>query len=224
MARWLIRAAVKLLLRLRWAYFHIHPGYVKFYMDREHKEAHFQHLRTNSIHSDFSFSDPVDQPCSTPSRWGTKWLCFLWHYNLSSASRFVDGIGHSLRAYGITIPFTDYGVFVIRRVKTPDPSMVASEEAGLEHQEKVQADEPANEKSRRVYYQDIVYSVCNDLDKLLPGITVCGSWAEPSTQVQDRMKVLRKVLAHVPAKVLMEAKEKADCPTLIVPAECPDSV
>ena len=90
----------------------------------------------------------------------------------------------------------------------------------LRHQERMQTDDPANEKRRRVYYQDIVYSVCNDLDKILPGTTVCGSWAEPSTEVQDRMKALRKVLAYVPAKVLMEAKEKAGCPMFIVPADC----
>ena len=93
-------------------------------------------------------------------------------------------------------------------------------EEWLRHQERMQTDDPANEKRRRVYYQDIVYSVCNDLDKILPGTTVCGSWAEPSTEVQDRMKALLKVLAHVPAKVLMEAKEKAGCPTFIVPADC----
>jgi hypothetical protein len=53
-----------------------------------------------------------------------KWLCFWWHYNLSAVSRFVDGIGHSLRAYGVTIPFTDFGVFVVRRVRAPDDQYV----------------------------------------------------------------------------------------------------
>lgn len=95
----------------------------------------------------------------------------------------------------------------------------ANEEEWLRHQEKMQADEPANEKRRRVYYQDIVYAVCNELDKILPGTTVCGSWAEPSTEVQERMKAIRRVLANVPAVTLIQAKEKAGYPTFIVPAE-----
>ena len=112
-------------------------------------------------------------------------------------------------------------------------------EEWLRHQERMQTDEPANEKRRRVYYQDIVYAVCNRLDKVTPGTTVCGSWAEPSTNVQDRLddviqrwsdardriesleaelKALRYVMSHVPSRVLMEATNKAGCPTLIVPA------
>lgn len=98
--------------------------------------------------------------------------------------------------------------------------MTINEEEWLKHQKRMQADEPANEKSRRVYYQDIVYAVCNELDKILPGTTVCGSWAEPSTEVQERMKAIRKVLSHVPGRVLMKAKEEAGYPTFIVPADC----
>jgi len=81
--------------------------------------------------------------------------------------------------------------------------------------------------------------VCNRLDKVSPGTTVCGSWAEPSTNVQDRLddaiqrwsdardkiesleaeiKALRYLMSHVPSRVLIEAKENAGCPTLIVPA------
>ena len=42
---------VKFLIRLRWIYFHLHPFYFKFYMDSEHTEAHFQHIKTGAIHS-----------------------------------------------------------------------------------------------------------------------------------------------------------------------------
>ena len=36
--------------RLRWFWFHLHPDYIKFYMDAN--EAHFQNIRTGNIHSD----------------------------------------------------------------------------------------------------------------------------------------------------------------------------
>lgn len=39
-----------LILRLRWAYFHVNPNYVKFKMSPT--EFHFWNKRTNSIHSD----------------------------------------------------------------------------------------------------------------------------------------------------------------------------
>jgi hypothetical protein len=49
-----------------------------------------------------------------------------------------------------------------------------------------------DEKARRVYYQDIVYSVCNALDRIFakrPGRgVVCGTADEPSTQVQELMQ------------------------------------
>ena len=44
---------LNLLFRMRWAYFHAHPGYTKFYMDNARTEAHFFHARTNSLHSDY---------------------------------------------------------------------------------------------------------------------------------------------------------------------------
>lgn len=34
-------ALLSVLCRVRWAYFHIHPGYTKFYADEAHTEAHF---------------------------------------------------------------------------------------------------------------------------------------------------------------------------------------
>lgn len=53
-----------------------------------------------------------------------------------------------------------------------------------------------DEKNRRIYYQDIVYAVCNELDRAFgkrvrrgEGV-VCGTIDEPSTQVQTFMKEL----------------------------------
>lgn len=42
-----------------------------------------------------------------------------------------------------------------------------------------------DEKQRRIYYQDIVYSVCNALDDMTTRIIVCGTLNAPSTSVQD---------------------------------------
>jgi hypothetical protein len=54
------------------------------------------------------------------------------------------------------------------------------------------------EKSRRIYYQDIVYAVCNALDRIdgrKPGQgIVCGTFDSPSDQVQRRMEALEKNL------------------------------
>lgn len=51
------------------------------------------------------------------------------------------------------------------------------------------------EKRRRVYYQDIVYAVCNVLDSLQPdGVRiVCGTIGEPSTQTQDGVENLMEL-------------------------------
>jgi hypothetical protein len=68
-------------------------------------------------------------------------------------------------------------------------------DAYLRNQERMQADDPETEKLRRVYYQDIVYEVCNLLDTVCPGTTVCGSWAEPSREVQERVSGLIKRLS-----------------------------
>lgn len=43
-----------------------------------------------------------------------------------------------------------------------------------------------DEKRRRVYYQDIVYQICNALDRM-GGTIVCGTVEEPSTAVQTRV-------------------------------------
>ena len=53
------------------------------------------------------------------------------------------------------------------------------------------------EKQRRIYYQTIVYSVCNLLDQGYTGSIVCGTIEEPSTECQDvlstRLDTERKV-------------------------------
>ena len=63
------------------------------------------------------------------------------------------------------------------------------------------------EKERRIYYQDIVYTVCNFLDKIDGKRTgrngiVCGTADSPSRAVQDRMELL--------VQELKELREKAN--------------
>lgn len=50
------------------------------------------------------------------------------------------------------------------------------------------------EKDRRVYYQDIVYAVCAKLDMISPSPVVCGTVEEPSTQVQDAVSKLLRIV------------------------------
>ncbi|CAM0088503.1 hypothetical protein VPHK567_0243 [Vibrio phage K567] len=54
----LIRAILWLFIQARWAYFHISPSYKKFYMIAD--EAHFQHLKRGTIHSNLSLRDAND--------------------------------------------------------------------------------------------------------------------------------------------------------------------
>lgn len=49
------KSLIMTLVHLRWAYFHIHPNYTKFYMDAGKTEAHFQHKKTGHIHSNFKW-------------------------------------------------------------------------------------------------------------------------------------------------------------------------
>ena len=42
-----------------------------------------------------------------------------------------------------------------------------------------------SEKERRIYYQDIVYHVCNILDKYARRRVTCGTYNSPFTDVQD---------------------------------------
>lgn len=53
MAKFLIMAMV----HIRWAYFHVNPMYVKFYMDSEHTESHFQHRTRGSLHSNMYWQE-----------------------------------------------------------------------------------------------------------------------------------------------------------------------
>ena len=46
------------------------------------------------------------------------------------------------------------------------------------------------EKDARIYYQDIVYVVCNWLDAMLTQQTICGTLETPSQGVQDGMKLV----------------------------------
>ena len=55
----MIKTLIMLLVKLRWAYFHIHPHYVKFWMDSERTEAHFQNVKDGSIHSNYVW---IDEP------------------------------------------------------------------------------------------------------------------------------------------------------------------
>lgn len=47
-----------------------------------------------------------------------------------------------------------------------------------------------HERRRRVYYQNIVYSVCDTLDALSGGTIVCGTVKEPTGEVQQATKQL----------------------------------
>lgn len=44
---------LRFLLSLRWAYFHVHPGYTKVYMDEARSELWFFHAKTNSLHCNY---------------------------------------------------------------------------------------------------------------------------------------------------------------------------
>lgn len=58
------------------------------------------------------------------------------------------------------------------------------------------------EKNRRIYYQDIVYKVCNILDQIYRQRVqdwtpvVCGTYETPTTQVQDLMRRLEGELGQ----------------------------
>jgi len=47
------------------------------------------------------------------------------------------------------------------------------------------------EKQRRIYYQDIVYAVCNIIDRNVGGSLWVGSVDDPSTEVQDTLAKCR---------------------------------
>ncbi len=42
---------LKLFIGLRWAYFHVHPSYKKFYFDADDKDGMFQNIKDGSLHA-----------------------------------------------------------------------------------------------------------------------------------------------------------------------------
>lgn len=59
------------------------------------------------------------------------------------------------------------------------------------------------EKRRRVYYQDLVYGVCNWIDRILGGRCICGTSESPHNQlpallekISDELTILRSALAE----------------------------
>lgn len=47
-------------LKLRWAYFHVHPSYYKFSI--EGTEFHFQNVKTGTLHSQITIEFNEDSP------------------------------------------------------------------------------------------------------------------------------------------------------------------
>lgn len=54
-----MKLLITILLRLRWAYFHIHPGYKKVYFDEN--EYLFHHEKTNVLVADYRFCSPEEK-------------------------------------------------------------------------------------------------------------------------------------------------------------------
>jgi hypothetical protein len=48
---------LKILINIRWQYFHLHPHYLKFSMSSNSNECHFQHAKTGGIHSNIIIAD-----------------------------------------------------------------------------------------------------------------------------------------------------------------------
>lgn len=54
-----------------------------------------------------------------------------------------------------------------------------------------------DDKEKRIYYQDIVYAICNTIDAHYKTSVVCGSVNNPSTEVQDTIEdVFNKLKEH----------------------------
>ena len=66
------------------------------------------------------------------------------------------------------------------------------------------------EKERRVYYQDIVYRVCDSLDAFDGNVhdsgLVCGTADDPRTQVQDRLDQILSELEQI--RILVDGLRK----------------
>ena len=74
------------------------------------------------------------------------------------------------------------------------------------------------EKERRIYYQDIVYVVCNIIDQELGTKLVCGTVDEPSTEVQDK---LSEIMSGEPEGYAGFIRKLPHSPRLST--ECPES-
>jgi hypothetical protein len=67
------------------------------------------------------------------------------------------------------------------------------------------------ERIRRAYYQDIVYYVCNALDRFYNSKTVCGTSARPTTHVQERLKeVLAKAHSYTTRERIIHLAERGN--------------
>lgn len=58
MRTYILKTVLRILVKLRWVYFHLHPGYVKFTVNAGDEEAYFFfffffHAKTNSIHHNY---------------------------------------------------------------------------------------------------------------------------------------------------------------------------
>lgn len=47
------------MVKIRWAYFHIHPSYMKFKMSAD-SESYFQHSKTGEICCNFTWNDRAE--------------------------------------------------------------------------------------------------------------------------------------------------------------------
>lgn len=47
---------LKILMLIRWTYFHVNPNYIKFYMGIDGTEAHFQRKKLGTIHSNYEIN------------------------------------------------------------------------------------------------------------------------------------------------------------------------
>ena len=56
-SRWVLRVLVKGVLKVRWAYFHLSPTYVKVVRDTKGKEVHFYNRKTNTLHCQYTVSE-----------------------------------------------------------------------------------------------------------------------------------------------------------------------
>ena len=79
------------------------------------------------------------------------------------------------------------------------------------------------EKAARIYYQDIVYAVCNVLDEILgrngpDGGIVCGTLDQPTHEVQDAVRHLQSKLDMRNEHVMILEQQVADA---IAGAVCP---